>query len=82
MIDVKKQTARISLIVRDDYRNRGGGTAIIDYIVSTGIHEGIPEITSTMMRENEKMISLTGKTPFTAHRRTVGGAVPVAIPPG
>ncbi|HPG51107.1 MAG TPA: GNAT family N-acetyltransferase, partial [Spirochaetota bacterium] len=82
VVDLKKHTAEISLVVRDDYQDRGVGTIIIDYLVSIGIHEGILEMTFTVMRENGKMLRLTEKTPFAAQRTTVGGTVYITIPLG
>jgi acyl-CoA hydrolase/GNAT superfamily N-acetyltransferase len=79
VVDVKKHTAEIALVVRDDYQNRGVGTVILEYLLSIGSREGILEMTLTVLSENDTMLRLAGKMPFPSEQKSAAGMVYVTI---
>ncbi len=54
--------AEISLLVRDDFQNRGIGGILMDYVFAAAQREGILEMSATVLKENEKMLHLFYKT--------------------
>lgn len=68
VVEKGKLGAEISLLVRDDFQNRGIGSILMDYIFAAAQREGILEMSATVLKENVKMLHLFYKTglPVTA----------------
>ena len=62
VVEKGKLAAEISLLVRDDFQNRGIGSILMDYVFAAAQREGILEMSATVLRENDKMLHLFYKT--------------------
>ncbi len=62
VVEKGKLAAEISLLVRDDFQNRGIGGILMDYVFAASQREGILEMSATVLKENAKMLHLFYKT--------------------
>lgn len=62
VVEKGRLAAEISLLVRDDYQNRGIGGILMDYLFAAAQREGILEISATVLKENAKMLHLFHKS--------------------
>jgi len=62
VVEKGRLAAEISLLVRDDYQNRGIGGILMDYLFAAAQREGILEMSATVLKENAKMLHLFYKT--------------------
>ncbi len=59
-------TAEVSIVVRDDYQNRGIGSELLSYILQVGKKQGLLAFTAEILPENAKIMKLI-------HRIGAGG---------
>ncbi len=56
--------AEIAVVVRDDWQNRGVGTALLRHLIDVAARHGITALTAEVTRDNEAMLHLFGKLGF------------------
>jgi acyl-CoA hydrolase/GNAT superfamily N-acetyltransferase len=66
-------SAEVSLVVRDDYQNKGIGTALLSYLTYLAKREGLMGFTAEVLVENKPMINLFEKMGFDIQKRSAQG---------
>jgi RimJ/RimL family protein N-acetyltransferase len=66
-------SAEVSLVVRDDYQNKGIGTALLSYLTYLAKREGLMGFTAEVLVENKPMIHLFEKMGFDIQKRSAQG---------
>jgi len=73
------ETAEIALVVRDDWQNKGLGTALLNYLIEIGRNKGVKNFTAWVFTENTKMIHLFKKLPYKIEFRTEGDLYHITV---
>ncbi len=56
--------AEVAVVVRDDWQDRGVGTALLRHLIRVAERHGVPTLTAEVTRDNEAMLHLFGKLGF------------------
>ncbi|MEM4649260.1 MAG: GNAT family N-acetyltransferase, partial [Candidatus Bathyarchaeia archaeon] len=73
------KTAEIALVVRDDWQNKGLGTALLSYLIEIGKNKGIESFTAWIFTDNTKMLHLIKKLPYKVEFRIEGDLYHITI---
>jgi acyl-CoA hydrolase/RimJ/RimL family protein N-acetyltransferase len=73
------ETAEVALVVRDDWQNKGLGTALLNYLIEIGKNKGVKSFTAWVFTENIKMIHLFKKLLYKTEFRTEGDLYHITI---
>jgi acyl-CoA hydrolase/GNAT superfamily N-acetyltransferase len=66
-------SAEVSLVVRDDYQNKGIGTTLLSYLTYLAKREGLIGFTAEVLVENKPMLHLFEKMGFDIQKRSDQG---------
>jgi ribosomal protein S18 acetylase RimI-like enzyme len=64
--------AEVAVVVRDDWQNRGVGTALLRHLIEVAGRQDITALTAEVTRGNEAMLHLFEKLGFTVEREQAG----------
>jgi len=73
------ETAEVALVVRDDWQNKGLGTALLNYLIEIGKNKGVKSFTAWVFTENTKMIHLFKKLLYKTEFRIEGDLYHITI---
>lgn len=73
------ETAEVALVVRDDWQNKGLGTALLNYLIEIGKNKGVKSFTAWVFTENIKMIHLFKKLLYKTEFRIEGDLYHITI---
>jgi len=65
--------ARLALVVRDDFQNKGVGTELLSYVTYLAKKEGLLGFTAEVLVENRPMLHLFEKMGFYIEKRGESG---------
>jgi len=63
-LDEKSNMAEVAFVVRDDWQNRGIGTALLRYLAQIAVRNGIRGFTAEVLRANRAMQRVFHKTDY------------------
>jgi acyl-CoA hydrolase/GNAT superfamily N-acetyltransferase len=72
-INEQTHSAEVSLVVRDDYQNKGIGTTLLSYLTYLAKREGLMGFTAEVLVENRPMLHLFEKMGFDVQKRSSQG---------
>lgn len=72
-INGQTHSAEVSLVVRDDYQNKGIGTTLLSYLTYLAKREGLMGFTAEVLVENKPMLHLFGKMGFDIQKQNAQG---------
>ena len=72
-INEQTHSAEVSLVVRDDYQNKGIGTTLLSYLTYLAKREGLMGFTAEVLVENRPMLHLFEKMGFDIQKRSAQG---------
>ncbi len=72
-INGQTHSAEVSLVVRDDYQNKGIGTTLLSYLTYLAKREGLMGFTAEVLLENKPMLHLFGKMGFDIQKQSAQG---------
>ncbi|MBP1713055.1 MAG: acetyl-CoA hydrolase/transferase [Deltaproteobacteria bacterium] len=72
-INEQTHSAEVSLVVRDDYQNKGIGTTLLSYLTYLAKREGLMGFTAEVLVENRPMLHLFEKMGFDIQKRSEQG---------
>jgi len=72
-INGQTHSAEVSLVVRDDYQNKGIGTTLLSYLTYLAKREGLMGFTAEVLVENQPMLHLFGKMGFDIQKQNAQG---------
>jgi acyl-CoA hydrolase/GNAT superfamily N-acetyltransferase len=72
-INEQIHSAEVSLVVRDDYQNKGIGTTLLSYLTYLAKREGLMGFTAEVLVENKPMLHLFEKMGFDIQKRSAQG---------
>ena len=73
------ETAEISLVVRDDWQNKGLGTILFNYLAEIARKRGIKSFTAWILLENTRMMHILRKSGYPIRYRIEGNLYYVTI---
>ena len=73
------ETAEVSLVVRDDWQNKGLGTILFNYLAEIARKRGIKSFTAWILLENTKMMHILRKSGYPMRYRIEGNLYYVTI---
>ncbi len=73
------KTAEISLVVRDDWQNKGLGTMLFNYLAEIARDRGIKSFTAWVLLENTRMMHILRKSGYPLRYRIEGNLYYVVI---
>jgi len=73
------ETAEISLVVRDDWQNKGLGTILFNYLAEIARKRGIKSFTAWILLENTRMMHILRKSGYPIKYRIEGNLYYVTI---
>jgi len=72
-INTQVHSAEVSLVVRDDFQNKGIGTTLLSYLTFLAKREGLMGFTAEVLVENKPMLHLFEKMGFDIQKRSEQG---------
>ena len=72
-IDEATHTAEVTFVTRDDYQNKGIGTALLSYLAYLAKSQGLLGFTAEVLTENAPMLHLFEKMGFNIEKRSSAG---------
>jgi len=72
-INGQTHSAEVSLVVRDDYQNKGIGTTLLSYLTYLAKREGLMGFTAEVLVENRPMLHLFEKMGFDIQKQSAQG---------
>ncbi len=78
--DKEKKTAEVSVLVGDDFRGRGIGTALLQLLSEIGSKAGVEEFTLAMLPENIAMINVVTTLGFPFKTDISPGSIIMSFP--
>jgi acyl-CoA hydrolase/N-acetylglutamate synthase-like GNAT family acetyltransferase len=72
-INEQTHSSEVSLVVRDDYQNKGIGTTLLSYLTYLAKREGLMGFTAEVLVENRPMLHLFEKMGFDIQKRSEQG---------
>jgi acyl-CoA hydrolase/GNAT superfamily N-acetyltransferase len=72
-INEQTHSAEVSLVVRDDFQNKGIGTTLLSYLTYLAKREGLMGFTAEVLVENRPMLHLFEKMGFDIEKRSAQG---------
>jgi acyl-CoA hydrolase/GNAT superfamily N-acetyltransferase len=72
-INGQTHSAEVSLVVRDDYQNKGIGTTLLSYLTYLAKREGLMGFTAEVLVENKPMLHLFEKMGFDIQKQSAQG---------
>jgi len=72
-INEQTHSAEVSLVVRDDYQNKGIGTTLLSYLTYLAKREGLMGFTAEVLVENRPMLHLFEKMGFDIQKQSAQG---------
>ncbi|MCD6470832.1 GNAT family N-acetyltransferase [Candidatus Bathyarchaeota archaeon] len=73
------ETAEVSLVVRDDWQNKGLGTILFNYLAEIARKRGIKSFTAWILLENTRMMHILRKSGYPIRYRIEGNLYYVTI---
>ena len=64
--DAKKETAEVAIVIHQDYKGRGMGWTLLEYVVQQAKHKGFKKLQSIESRQNHQVIELEREMGFRA----------------
>ena len=72
-VDETTHTADVAFAVRDDYQNKGIGSALLSYLTYLAKKQGLLGFTAEVLTENTAMLHLFEKMGFDIEKRSAEG---------
>ncbi|MBS3817687.1 MAG: GNAT family N-acetyltransferase [Candidatus Thermoplasmatota archaeon] len=70
-----QNVAEVSLMIRDEYQNKGIGTALLEYLTMIAQDRGLYGFTAEVLADNRKMIHVFEKMGYDIDKRREGGEI-------
>jgi acyl-CoA hydrolase/predicted N-acetyltransferase YhbS len=79
LVNQRKNLADIAVMVRQDYQNRGVGTALLKHLIRLARRQGIRGLNAQVLPGNHAMLHLIKKSGFPVHTELADGALDLTL---
>ncbi len=70
-----QNVAEVSLMIRDEYQNKGIGTRLLEYLTMIAQDQGLYGFTAEVLADNQKMLKVFQKMGYDIDKRREGGEI-------